>query len=98
VVTLEAIIEILVAQREALAKLKVTRIGVFGSWARNEQRYSSDIDLLIDYDPGFTLFDWARVESHLKPLFPREIDLIEVKSLAKRPFYGEILREVQWAW
>ena len=50
---------------EALAKLRelkpwladrygVKRLGLFGSHARNEARLDSDIDLLVEFEPGRT--------------------------------------------
>jgi predicted nucleotidyltransferase len=31
------------------------RMAVFGSWARNEQTESSDVDILVDVDPSIGL-------------------------------------------
>jgi len=31
-------------------RFKVKRIGIFGSWVRNEQKKGSDIDILVEFE------------------------------------------------
>jgi len=38
-------------------KRKARRIAVFGSVARGEARPGSDVDLLVDFEPGASLLD-----------------------------------------
>lgn len=40
-----------------LSKFGVVNVGLFGSYLRNEQTAKSDIDLLIDFEPGKENFD-----------------------------------------
>jgi Nucleotidyltransferase domain len=40
-------------------KRKVHRIAVFGSVARGEARPDSDLDLLVDFEPGTSLLDMS---------------------------------------
>jgi hypothetical protein len=44
------ILKTLQEQVELLRKYRVLRIGLFGSYARNEQKHDSDIDLLVEFD------------------------------------------------
>jgi len=39
------------------ARYKAKEIGLFGSFARGEQRANSDIDLLVEFEEGADLFD-----------------------------------------
>ena len=71
----------------------VKEIGVFGSYVRDEQTDNSDIDILIDYNAGMTLFDIVDLENFLAVLFKKKIDIAFKKSL--RPRIGKrILSEV----
>lgn len=45
--TADSILDFIQAHREALRAMGVTRIGLFGSYVRDEQRPDSDIDLLF---------------------------------------------------
>lgn len=51
-------------------------IGVFGSYARNEETESSDVDLLIDLNyPKLSLFDIGGLYSELEEKLHRKIDI-----------------------
>ncbi|MGD0485721.1 MAG: nucleotidyltransferase family protein [Syntrophorhabdales bacterium] len=52
----EEVLEILAAVKPELQKeFKVRRIGLFGSYARMEQRPDSDVDVLVEVDPSIGL-------------------------------------------
>jgi hypothetical protein len=40
---------------EFQSQFKVTGLALFGSYARNEQRQGSDVDVLVDFDPSIGL-------------------------------------------
>ena len=44
-------------QGEIRHRFKVKEIGLFGSVVRGEQRETSDIDVLVDFEEGADLFD-----------------------------------------
>jgi len=46
----EVILADLAGQAQALQRLGVTSLGLFGSYARNEQTATSDVDLLVTFD------------------------------------------------
>lgn len=54
---------------------------IFGSYARGEQKSSSDLDLLIEPPPGATLFDLARLELALEDALGRHVDLVTLNEL-----------------
>jgi uncharacterized protein len=61
----------------------VKRIGLFGSFARGEQKESSDIDILVEfYKPTFRNF--MDLSFYLEDLFGRKVDLVTVKGLHPR--------------
>jgi hypothetical protein len=55
----------------------VTRIGIFGSFARGEQSRTSDVDVLVDFAEGYsTLKNFVGLAERLEALFSRNVDLI----------------------
>lgn len=49
---------------------------VFGSFARGEARPTSDIDVLVDMEPGRSLLDLVGLEQDLCDLFGRRVDVV----------------------
>jgi predicted nucleotidyltransferase len=81
-------------QRPTLRKLKVRRIGLFGSYVRGEQGKSSDIDFLVEFEePNFDNF--MELVFYLENLFAQKVDLITSGSLSPHlePF---VEKEVVW--
>ncbi len=55
--TKENILKLLRNKKAELSSYGVVQVGLFGSYLRNEQTASSDIDLLLDFDPAKETFD-----------------------------------------
>ena len=71
------------------------RLGIFGSFVRGEQTESSDIDVLVEFDPAarFGLLTFCELENELSDLLNLKVDLVMKKGL--KPRIGErILAEV----
>lgn len=62
-------------------KYKVRRIGLFGSYSRNEQREGSDIDLLVEFHEGADLFDLAGLKNYLEEIFHTRVDIVPARAL-----------------
>ncbi len=79
-----------------LATAGVRRLGVFGSYARNEATADSDVDVLVEFDARHRTFDnLEAVAEALEEVFHRRVDLVTEDSLS--PYIGpHILREVQY--
>lgn len=58
-------------------------VRVFGSVARGEDHDSSDIDLLVDFLPGTTLFDQVALESELSTKLGCKVDVVSARALNK---------------
>ncbi len=80
-----------------LKSLGVKRIGLFGSFVRGEQRARSDVDFLIEFEPGNKSFDnFIRLSFFLEDLMGRRVELITPESLS--PYIGpRIIKEVEYA-
>lgn len=63
-------------------KFGVKRIGIFGSFARGEERESSDLDVLVVFEEGQKTFDNDMdLKFYLEDLFGRKVDLVTEKAL-----------------
>ncbi|HMD31781.1 MAG TPA: nucleotidyltransferase family protein [Candidatus Acidoferrales bacterium] len=51
-------------------------IRVFGSVARGEARQDSDIDLLVEFEPGRSLLDQAALTLDLEELMGRKVEVM----------------------
>ena len=60
---------------------KVSNVRVFGSVVRGEEDDASDIDLLVDLDPGADLFDLAALDIELERLLGRPVDIVPSRML-----------------
>jgi hypothetical protein len=47
----QEVIKRIEANRDKISKLGISRVGIFGSFIRGEQRKNSDVDLLIEFEP-----------------------------------------------
>jgi len=56
-------------------------VRVFGSVATGENRPDSDVDFLIDLEPGRTIFDVARLMGDLRDLLGAPVDVLESRSI-----------------
>src|SRR5512138_644313 len=69
-------------------------LGVFGSFARGEQKKGSDLDLLAEFERVPSLFQLVRLEGRLSKRLGVKVDLVMKSALRKR--IGRIIRaEVQ---
>ena len=60
---------------------KASNIRVFGSVARGEDNEKSDIDLLVDLEPGADLFDLSGLDDELTDLLRHPVDIVPARML-----------------
>lgn len=65
------------------------RMSLFGSWARNEQTETSDVDILVDVDPSIGL-RFVTLAERLESVLEQHVDL--VSSRAVKP---NLLKQIQ---
>jgi len=71
------IIGILRKNRDELKKFGVKRIGLFGSFSRDESKEDSDIDVVVEFEKGKATFkNFARLIDYLENLFQRPVDIL----------------------
>lgn len=78
-----------------LSKYGVNSVGLFGSYARNDQSDTSDIDLLIDFEPEKENFDnYMAVYDLVERIFQNEKIEIVTKNGLSAHIGPEILKSV----
>ena len=90
----ESIKRLLLQNKDELRqKFEVKSIGVFGSYVRGEQKLSSDVDILVEFQEPVGLFEFMKLENYLSDLLGVNVDLVSKKAL--KPHIGEhIMQEV----
>lgn len=76
-----------------LEKYDMRSASLFGSYARNEADENSDIDLLLEGNPGFRLLNVFGVAEDLFRLSGKRVDVFEISELVKARFRDRALRE-----
>lgn len=66
---------------DTLKPFNPQRIGLFGSVARNEERPSSDIDILYLFNTPVTLFNLVDMQKNLQKKLNKSVDLISEKAI-----------------
>ena len=67
-------------------------VRIFGSVARGEQRVDSDIDFLVDFEPGRSLFDLTGLLLDLETVLGCKVDVVSSRGLKPR-LASEVLRD-----
>lgn len=94
--TKEDILSIIRKNQDKINTLGVKRIGLFGSFVREEQDSESDVDLLVEFTCGQKTFDnFIQLSFLLEDLLKRRVELITPESLSPyiRPY---IIKEVEY--
>ncbi len=74
-------------------KYRVKTLGVFGSYVRGEQKKSSDLDILVEFQEPVGLFKFMELEEFLEKNTGIKVDFVSKKAL--KPRIGKhILEEV----
>ena len=90
-----SILQVLGENTQALARLGVRRLGLFGSCARGDQTPSSDLDFVVTFErKSFDAF--MDLKFLLEDLFGRPVDLVLDDAIKPR-LRDSIMREVVYA-
>jgi uncharacterized protein len=90
------LIQRILASQERIRIYGVERLGIFGSFVRDEAKESSDVDFFVEFYPGKTTFDnFMDLGFYLEELTGRKIEIVTPASLNK--FIGKyITQEVEY--
>ena len=71
----------------------ITKLGIFGSVARQENTENSDIDIVVEVEKP-TLSLMYELKEMLKSIFKCEVDLVRFRSTLRPLFKSNILNDV----
>lgn|SRR5512133_1857377 len=88
-------IRLLILERkdEIKEKFKAEVIGIFGSYARSEEKEGSDIDVLVRFGEGATLLHLTGLGFYLEDLFGVSVDVVSERALHPM-MRDDVLREL----
>jgi len=90
------IAEVLRAKREEILRIAAQHgarnVRIFGSVARGEAKLDSDVDVLVDLEPGRSLLDHAALMLELEELLRCKVDVATERGLRAR-VRDRVLRE-----
>jgi len=71
----------------------VKSIGLFGSYARSEQKIGSDVDILVEFSKPIGFFKFIELEAYLSKKLGVKVDLVTPDAL-KPAIKPQIMQEV----
>lgn len=74
------ILETIKQHKAEIERFGVQRIGLFGSFVKNNADEASDIDILVELDKQDMYKNYCRVKYYLEDLFHKNIDLITINQ------------------
>ncbi len=87
-ITKNKVLKQLKIHNQDLKRYGVKRVGLFGSFARNQEKPGSDIDLVVEFDPSAFgtdmkgLFDaYMSLSYFLENLFGRKVDILTLEGV-----------------
>ena len=81
--------------RDVLKKHDVKKAGIFGSYARGEEKKNSDIDILVEIKEGLSLIDIINIKINLEEILNKKVDLVEygtIKSIIRKQILEEEIK------
>lgn len=78
-----------------LKKEGATKAGIFGSFARGEEKKNSDVDILVELPSNVSLLGMVGLQTKLENVLGRSVDLVEycvIKSRIKKGILEEEVR------
>lgn len=92
--TIEEIKKIIKEYMDVLRdKYAVKEIGLFGSYLKEEQKPTSDIDVLVDFDDGADLISLVGLAMFLEEKLGIKVDVVSKRALRKE-LKEQVLKEV----
>lgn len=70
-------------QTDLYKQYGINYVALFGSYARNEQQQTSDVDVLVDFDEPKSFFELADIQFSLEKALGHRVDLVMKNSIKK---------------
>ena len=77
------LLHMLESERDQLRQFGIGRIGLFGSYSRDEQTQTSDIDVLVEFEPGKKTFrNLLGFSEYIETILDRHVDVVTPESMS----------------
>ena len=76
---------------QALKERGATKVAIFGSYARREERPESDIDVIVEFSERKSLLEMVKIERELSETLGIKVDLLTEKSIS--PYLIDIVKQ-----
>lgn len=79
---------------ELKKKYRIKKISIFGSYVRDQQRDTSDVDIIVEFEEIPDLLEFVRLEEYLKKILGIKVDLVTKESISpyiKKYIEGEVI-------
>jgi predicted nucleotidyltransferase len=84
VITKEEILKMLARDKPELQKrFTVSKMALFGSYARGDQQPGSDVDILVEVDPSIGL-DFVTLAERIEKMLGVSVDLVSSRAVNSR--------------
>ncbi len=95
--TKDNVLSVIEENRLRIRAFGVKKVGLFGSFVREEQSAESDIDFLVEFEPDEKTFDnFMRLSFFLEELLQRRVELVTTEALS--PYIGpHIIKKIEYA-
>jgi len=91
--TQKQILDYLSTHKDRFQKLySVNKIGIFGSYARNEATSNSDIDIVVDLKKS-TMFGLVAIKEDIEDYFKTHVDIVQIRDRMNRFLRERIEKE-----
>ena len=74
-------------------KHKAEKLWVFGSCARKEERPDSDVDFLVSFQDGASLFSASRLKHSLADCLARDVDIVSRRCVDDESMFSRQARK-----
>ena len=81
--------------QEYKEKYQVEQIGIFGSYARDEAKEDSDIDIFVKMPPK--AFDMIAIKENLMTTFNKDVDIVRIRDKMNPYLYKRIIKDGLYA-
>jgi predicted nucleotidyltransferase len=86
----EILITLAQSKPQLQSRFKVSKLALFGSYARGDQRADSDVDILVEVDPSIGL-EFVTLANKLEELLQMSVDLVSTRAM--KPRFRELIEQ-----
>lgn len=97
--TKEQILKLLEENREQIKEFGVSKLGLFGSYAKGEQIEDSDINFIVEFNEGMKSYQsLLDLTDFLEHVFQHKVDVVTKQAIASwlKPYIDEYIIYVEF--